>query len=255
MRYLMIYFKGFYMSLGMFCWIPLPFHIWDKKLTAIMITCFPMVGLIIGIIWWSAAILLFALEVPMMLTAVALNLMPFLIAGFMHLDGYMDTSDALLSRRPLEERLRILTDSNVGAFAVIMLGILFLLQFSAMHEIIEGRRYFALVIAISVMSRCCSVLSIFTLRHIPKSNYAAMLSRNVFLSHKVFVLAVAMVTLAVSVLYASLLGFITVIGVVLGYAAAIARVYKGFKGISGDLLGYSQVIGELCGLIALAVFS
>ena len=54
-------------------------------------------------------------------------------------------------------------------------------------------------------------------------------------------------------IYAEFIGLITIFAVILGFSLAMRTVYKNFKGVSGDLLGYSQVIGELCGLIALAL--
>ena len=50
----MTYFKGFYMSLGMFTRIPLPFHVWDEKLLGAMVATFPFVGLVVGMVWWGA---------------------------------------------------------------------------------------------------------------------------------------------------------------------------------------------------------
>ena len=241
------------MSLGMFCRIPLPFHIWDEKYAALMISAFPLVGLVIGVLWWLVGVLLIALGMPLILTGAFMALAPFFIAGFIHLDGYMDTSDALLSCRQQEDKLRILKDPRVGAFAVIMLGILLLLQFAAMYAVAEYGRYLALLISISVVSRSCSTLSIFTLRSIPQSDYAPTLTQNIGISHKLFVIAVAVIAIALSVLYAGAWGLIVMAAVILGYACAIARAFRGFEGISGDLLGYALIIGELCGLIALAV--
>jgi len=248
----MRYLKGFYMSLGMFCSIPLPFHIWDEKYMGLMISSFPLVGAVIGVIWWLVGLLLFAIGAPLMLTAAILALAPFLIAGFIHLDGYMDTSDALLSSRPLEDKMRILVDPRVGAFAVIMLMILLLFQFAAMHTVAEVGRYLALVISISVISRCCSTFSIFTLRHTSQSHYAPLLAQHIRAPHKIFIVLLAIAVFVLSFLYAGLLGLFVLGAVVLGYACAIAYAYKGFKGISGDLLGYAMVIAELCGLFALA---
>ena len=241
------------MSLGMFCRIPLPFYIWDEKYTALMISAFPLVGLVIGVLWWLAGVLLIALGIPLILTGAFLAFAPFFIAGFIHLDGYMDTSDALLSCRQLEDKLRILKDPRVGAFAVIMFGILLLLQFSAMYTVAEYGRYLALLIPISVVSRSCSTLSILTLRSIPQSEYTPMLTQSISISHKLFVIAVTVITIALSVLYAGVWGLMVIAAVILGYACAIARAFRGFKGISGDLLGYALIISELCGLIALAI--
>ncbi|MCL2579927.1 MAG: adenosylcobinamide-GDP ribazoletransferase [Oscillospiraceae bacterium] len=245
--------KGFYMSLGMFSAIPLPYHFWNEKYLPVMVAGFPLVGGVIGGLWWLAAWGLIALGIPLMLTAAALTLSPFLIAGFIHLDGFMDTSDAHLSRRPLKERLRILKDPLVGTFAVVMLAVLLLFQFAAMYIVAENGGYLALLVTISVLARCCSTLAIFGLKHLSISNYGPLLAQGVSVSHKVFVFVAAAGAIALSFVYAGIPGLIVAAAVVLGYCAAMSRVYRSFGGVSGDLLGYSQVISEVCGLIALAL--
>ena len=245
--------KGFYMALGMFISIPLPFFIWDESLTAIMIVSFPLVGAIIGALWWGASVLLLSPNFPTVIVAALLTVAPFVIAGFIHLDGFMDTSDALLSRRPLEDKLRIIKDPNVGAFAVVMLGILFLLQFAAMYTVADGGRFLALLIVICVLSRCFSVFAIFFMPHISISNYTAMLGKNVRVVHRAAVVIIALGAVGFGGFYAGLPGLIVSGAVAVGFAWAMRVVYRDFKGISGDLLGYAMVIGEVFGLIALAL--
>lgn len=79
-----------------------------------MLACLPLIGLIVGGIWalcaWLGSFL------PQPLAALLCAAAPWLITGFMHLDGYMDVCDAVLSRRDLETRQRILKDSHCGAF-------------------------------------------------------------------------------------------------------------------------------------------
>jgi len=241
------------MSLGMFSGIPLPFHVWNEKYVPLMVASIPLVGVVIGSIWWMAGLLVISLGLPHSITAAILTLAPFFIAGFIHLDGYMDTSDALLSCRSFKERQRILKDPLVGSFAVVMLGILFLVQFAAMYAIAEHGQYLGLLISIPVISRSCSAFSIFVLRHSPQSNYTTMMSQNISVANKLFVLLIAIVATRFSYLYAGFLGTAVAVAVILGFAIAMRRVYKSFDGISGDLLGYSMVIGELCGLLTFAV--
>ena len=248
----MRYLKGFYMALGMFIGIPLPYHFWDEKYSSLMVASIPLVGVVIGLVWWLAGLGLMVLGVPLMLMAALMALAPFYIAGFIHLDGYMDTSDALLSYRHTEEKLRLLKDPNVGTFAVVMLGVLCVLQFAAIHGIVESGRFLALLIPITVISRGCSAMSILVLRHAPQSSYAQMLVKGVGVNHRVFIVVTAAVAVLFSVLYAGALGFAVVLAVILGYAVAMRYAYRGLDGVSGDLLGYSLVIGELCGLIAFA---
>ena len=252
--------KGFYMCLGMFTAIPLPFFVWDLKLAVIMVANLPLVGLLIGGLWWGALQLLFlpALpDFPVMLVAAVATVIPFWLAGFIHLDGYIDTSDAILSRRELPDMIRIMKDPNVGAFAVIMLVILLLLQFSAIHAIVSTQENLVLLVAIPMVSRLCSATAIFTMQHSEASNYMEMLGPEAVgkTVGKVFLALLALAILSVATIMAGLTGVGVIVAVVLGYGLAIRKASRAFKGISGDLLGYALVIGELCGLIALAVLT
>ncbi|MCL1993793.1 MAG: adenosylcobinamide-GDP ribazoletransferase [Spirochaetes bacterium] len=245
--------KGFYMSLGLFCAIPLPARIWDDSCKHLVLPCLPLAGILIGAIWWGAAELLVLSGVHLFLTAAAVAVSPFLLTGFLHLDGYMDTSDAILSRRPLEEKLRILKDPHAGAFAVIALVILAIMQFAALYAIVDGEKNLAMLAFIAVISRCCSSLALFCLKIMPQSGFAAMLRQNTKTMHKIFVIMLAVSAGTAAFLYAGLHALAVLLCVIAGFAGALACSYREFKGVSGDLTGHSLVLGELCGLIALAV--
>ena len=100
-----------------------------------MLVMFPVIGLIMGILWYGLFLLIRVANIPAPLAAALLTAYPFAISGFIHLDGFMDCNDAILSRRPLEERRRILKDSHVGAFAVITAILLFLLFYASMRSV------------------------------------------------------------------------------------------------------------------------
>ena len=55
-----------------------------------------------------------------------------LVTGGIHMDGYMDTMDALHSYGNREKKLEILKDSHIGAFAVIM-TVLYVADSSKVH--------------------------------------------------------------------------------------------------------------------------
>jgi len=247
------YFKGLYMSFGMFCVIPLPKQIWDDKCMNLMLPCFPLVGAVIGALWWGLAELLVFAGVHIVLVSALLAVFPFFITGFLHLDGYMDTSDAVLSRRPLEDKLRILKDPHTGAFAVIMAAVLFMLQFAAVYVAIENAKYFMMLIFISVVSRCCSALANLCLKPMAQSGYGNMFRQNTGKPHILFLVFVLLISLGLSFWSAGIYGLVAAASVILGFIMAMAYAYKDFKGISGDLIGYSLVLSELCGLFAFAV--
>ena len=241
------------MSLGMFCAIPLPYNLWDDKCMNLMLPCFPLIGGLIGAIWWGIAELLVFSGIHIVLVSAVLTVVPFFLTGFLHLDGYMDTNDAVLSRRPLEDKMRILKDPHTGAFAVITIAVLFMLQFAAVYAVVEKGENLVLLIVISVISRCGSAISVLCLKAMPQSGYANMFSQNTKISHKIFIIFIAVCSIALSFIFAGFSGLIVSAAAILGFTGAMIYAYRDLKGVSGDLAGYALVISELCGLFALAV--
>lgn len=244
--------KGFYMALSMFCAVPMP-KLWDETCTGIMMPCLPVVGSVIGAIWWGVARLLALLGLHTALAAAIIAFAPFFITGYIHLDGLMDTSDAVLSRRPLEEKIRILKDPHTGAFAVITLVIALLTQYSASFAVIEKQNHLSLLIMIPVVSRCGSAISVLCLKPARYSGYVSIFRQNTGAAHKVFTIAAAVAAIILAYVLAGVSGAAVIMVTALGYTAAMAYAYSGFRFVSGDLAGFALVVSELCGLIALAV--
>ena len=124
-----IYLHAFAMCQSMFCAIPAP-QVWDEKAKDKMLLFLPIVGLEIGAIWVGIAWACRLLNLPAMIAALILSAYPYIVTGFLHLDGYMDVTDAVRSWRDLERRREILKDSHVGSFAVIGIVLLMITQFA-----------------------------------------------------------------------------------------------------------------------------
>ena len=241
------------MSIGMFCFIPQPFHMWDDSCVNLLLPCLPLIGVLLGAIWWGAAAALVHFRIHIMLASAILTVMPFFLSGFLHLDGFMDTSDAIFSRRPLEDKLHILKDPHMGAFSAIMLAVLFVLQFSSVYAVLDDGRNLLPLLVIPVISRCCSSLALLCLKAMPQSGYGNMLKKNSKTTHKFFVTIITVTAAVLIYLLTGFRGLAVIIYTAAGYAGAMAYSYKEFKGISGDLTGFSLAISEMCGLAALAV--
>ncbi|GAB5602243.1 adenosylcobinamide-GDP ribazoletransferase [Thermus sp. FJN-A] len=84
---------------------------------------FPLVGYALGA--WLA--LLSLLPLPAGLKGALLLALLLGLTGFLHLDGLLDTADALLGAKPRERRLAILKDPHLGAFAFGVGGVYLLL--------------------------------------------------------------------------------------------------------------------------------
>jgi len=101
---MMLWLYGFFMAWGMFLALPCPFRKWDEAARGHMLACLPLVGLVVGGLWALAAWLLKLLSCPAGIAALVLAAVPWLVTGFIHLDGFMDVCDAVLSRRDIETR-------------------------------------------------------------------------------------------------------------------------------------------------------
>ena len=122
------------MAWGMFLSIPCPCKIWDEKARPWQLVYLPVAGLLVGALWALAAYALGSFDRLPALRAAVLAALPFLLTGFLHLDGFMDCCDAILSRRDLPTRQKILKDSHVGSFAVVCTIFLMLAAFAAFWD-------------------------------------------------------------------------------------------------------------------------
>ena len=166
------------------------------------------------------------------------------MTGFIHLDGYMDVTDAVRSCRDLEKRRMILKDSHVGSFAVIGMIFLALGQFALLSSIPEGANVWLLAF-IPAVSRCCSALAVTILPPMSTSQYAGREKK----PGRIWFLA-----LLIPVIWAAaflICGWeaLALVGVLLGYGLALRYGYKNLGGMNGDISGYSLTCAEFMGLV------
>lgn len=82
----------------------------DEEKHALCALFFPFVGVLIGSIEYLFAVCLLYLKVPQLVIGAVLTLIPILITGGIHIDGFLDTIDAISSYKSKEEKLKILDD-------------------------------------------------------------------------------------------------------------------------------------------------
>ena len=127
--------NSFKIAFAMFSKIPMPQAEWTEENMRYMLCFFPFVGaaagiLTLGVNWLGEY---FGFGTGFM--AMALILVPVFVTGGIHVDGLLDTSDALSSWRDREKRLEILKDSHAGAFAVITACVYFLVLYLSLIHI------------------------------------------------------------------------------------------------------------------------
>jgi len=248
----MSFIKGFIMSLGMFSIIPVPKKSWDDKYMQMVIPALPLVGALIGFLWYGLSFAVSSLPVPLMIKSIFILFTPFILSGFIHLDGYMDTADAVFSRRSLDEKKRILKDPQVGAFAVIALVGLMLFQFGAVYTIVESQKELLIFVLIPIVSRCIAAIAALRLKSVFETGYVKSYKQGTKIGHTVFIC----ILMGLCGTIAWLMFGITALPLLAAVAAGIITacyLYNQFQGISGDLSGCIITISELAALLCMAL--
>ena len=177
---------------------------------------------------------------------------PFILTGMIHLDGFMDVSDALLSRRNKEEKIRILKDPNTGAFSVIALAILFILEFSAIQTVIE-KNIVPPIIIIQIMSRALMGILLLKRESMKESSLGAYYKKGTNKFDIIILYSFIIISTLIMYFIASYKGVLISLGVILSALISVNKSIKELGGMSGDSAGYGLVISEFIGILILAL--
>ncbi len=251
------YFKSFLMAISMFTIIPLPRYEWDDEGGKNILKFYPLIGLIIGLIWYGVFKLFNLLNASIMVTSAITLITPFILTGMLHLDGYMDVCDALLSRRDKQEKLRILKDPHTGAFAVISVVMLFIVNFSAINTIISNTiilNYNSALglILIPIISRSLMGYLLISKESMKGSSLGAFFKRGTGDVDKVILLTSLLISSLILIFIFGVYGLIISLGMNLISLYFVNNAIKEFDGMSGDSAGYGLVIAETVGILILS---
>ena len=242
---------AFFMAWGMFLSVPCPVKLWDEKARPWQLVYLPLVGLLVGGVWALAAYLTGCFGKLPAVCAAILTALPFLLTGFIHLDGFMDCCDAILSRRDLETRQKILKDSHVGSFSVVCTIFLMLAMFAAFWDFDAARGWPGLIL-IPVFSRFSSSFCVFACRPMQTSQYASGFEAR---QNRRQLTALAIFNVLAAALGLWLLEPVWFTVAALGAEAASLLfcfgARKNLGGMSGDISGFSLTLGELTGVLLL----
>lgn len=171
--------KRIAIAFSLYSRIPMPVFTWEDKDYHNAIAFLPLVGVVIGTLETLLILLASFLGLSQNVLVPILAVVPIIITGGFHLDGYMDVSDALSSYQDKDKCLEIMKDPHIGAFAVISLvkyglvyiASLFALQLQYSYEISTwGIKFY--VAGFVVVRALCGLTSLY----IPKARKDGMLS-------------------------------------------------------------------------------
>lgn len=204
---------------------------------------FAMAGLVIGLIqagvWLAAAAVWPPLVAALLTVAVGL-----LITGALHEDGLADMVDGLGSGYPKDRALEIMRDSQIGSFGTLALIIAIGLRVSVLSGL--GVLAPVALIAGGALSRAAMSVLLGAGPYL-RAKGAGSGMTEALRGTGIAVLVVASGLAATLILYTASLSALVagLAGLVIG--AGLIRAWAGAKlgGITGDVLGAAQVVGEI----------
>lgn len=241
----------------MYSKIPMPVFEWKEDDMSYGLAFFPLVGIVIGI----PVVLLNALapfnNLPVAVRIIVTLLIPLIITGGFHADGFMDTEDALNSYSPAEKKLEILKDPNIGAFAVISLLKWMLAYAAALTALLLNEKNDLRILIVLgggfVVSRSLSGLTSVLLRKAKKNGMLYEETRHKNKAVTVM-LVIWMISAGAAMIYASpVCGTAVILTFILYTLYYRYRVYKEFGGVTGDTAGFFLTTAEILSTTVLAV--
>ena len=163
-------FESMLIAFSMYSKIPMPKVEWNEKNMKYAMCFFPMIGIVIGVCVQIIGTLLIKSTFGSLFFSVIMTLLPIMITGGIHLDGFLDTMDALSSWGDKEKKLQILKDSNSGAFAIIGMGCYLLCNIALWSEV--SVEMLPLISCTYVLSRALSGYSVVTFQTAKNSGLA-----------------------------------------------------------------------------------
>lgn len=247
-------FRAFVIAFSMYSKIPMPRIDWEEKGMRYALCFFPCIGVVLGVLMTGMYVVLEKLGLGITFQAVVFTLLPIWLTGGIHMDGFMDTMDAMSSYQPKEKRLEILKDSHIGAFAAMSVVGYLLLFFGAATEL-KGINDLILLSVCFVISRAMSALCFVTCQSARKDGLQrtfadAMQKKTVAVSSSLYLIVSLGVCFSIDLLRAGILA----IAILCLYIYYRRFSGKNFGGITGDLAGYYLQIQEMVYLLIIVLF-
>ena len=229
--------------------IPVPQFEWNDRNMKYAICFFPAVGIFCGAALWGWFALAKLLGISSFFFAMVATCLPLLITGGIHMDGYMDTVDALASHQSRERKLEILKDPNCGAFAVIYCGVYLLAYAGLSHELFTANC--VLVICPTfVLSRALSALCAVNMPNARKAGMLCAYTKNTEKHTATTALILVLITSgAATVLLSPIVGSITVFFAIVSTLFYRRLALNQFGGVTGDTSGFLLQVCELACLV------
>ena len=243
------------MAFSTFSALPMPSVRWKDENMRYMLAALPLVGLAVGLVLWGWLGLCNALRFGDNLFAAGVALLPTLVTGGIHMDGFCDTVDALNSHAPPARKLEILKDPHPGAFAVIYVCAYLLGYFALATQLPRTTETMWLLAFLHMTSRAAGALAALSF---PLAGGDGLLfcTRQAAVRPAVAICATELALCAAGmgfVLHWKGLAMAAAVALCMGYVRRMS--VRQFSGMRGDLVGYLITVSELAMLAAMILIT
>ncbi|MFI9026101.1 adenosylcobinamide-GDP ribazoletransferase [Streptomyces sp. NPDC053560] len=241
--------------------LPVRLTRWDRATARGGMLCAPVAGLVVGGCAAALGTVLLLLGGGPLLAAVGTVAVPAALTRGLHLDGLADTADGLGSGKPATDALRIMKQSDIGPFGVIVLLLALLAQVAAVYELYAAGRPAGAVAAVAGAVTARLALTLASRTGVPAARpegLGAAVAGTVSprAAAVAGVLVAALAAAAGYGTYGGALGALhVVLAVVLGLGAAellLRHCRRRLGGVTGDVFGG---LAETAGLVTVVVLA
>lgn len=236
------------MTFSMYSKLPMPEVEWKKENKEYAFALFPLVGAV------EMALFLFVyriwnrLRIPErnseLLIGIVLTILPILYTGGIHMDGFMDTCDALGSHASRERKLEIMKDSHVGSAAVLWTILYVMVYYLGMSRM--QMRQLPIFGFSLIAERAVSVFCLLHFPIAPKNGMAADFVHSSDISSSKIILTVFF---AISILGAAWFDRKTAAVLLIYFMCAAfwyaAKMRREIGGLTGDTAGFFLQVTEI----------
>ena len=230
--------------------IPVPSRLipeWNARNLRYFCLMLPVAGLIFSLLWLAV------FHILMMIPAVSAIFRGFMmmtftifLTGGLHMDGFMDTCDAIFSHRDRETRLKILSDTHAGSFAVMGCVVIMMAKTILFSELFTLSANISSLALIPVYSRLGMGVLMSNLPFAKSGGLAVILGSSRKRRDNFIFLAMFM---AVSGFSMNIIPAVSI----LCLAFHVVMCLRIFGGITGDLLGAFVEASEVIMLMGMVI--
>ncbi|MDE6709558.1 MAG: adenosylcobinamide-GDP ribazoletransferase, partial [Oscillospiraceae bacterium] len=152
----------------MYSRIPMPQVEWKEENRRYSLCFFPLVGAVIGLLFILWRYVCVRLEISNFFAGAVSMIIPILVTGGIHLDGFCDVVDAKSSFGNRTKKLEIMSDPHIGSFAAMRLCIYLILQ-TALFCDVENISTKIIIAVGFVLSRTLSGIAAVTFKNAKSS--------------------------------------------------------------------------------------